>query len=250
MKKLIAIFQTTLFIAVLCALCSMAHAQDWTQVNVDGFGDAGNGRATSMAAYNNHLYVGTENSDGVWPGTDSGAEVWRYDGTNWVQVNTDGFGDPENETADTMAVYNNYLYVGSENSKGAEVWQYGGTAWVQVNTDGFGNQQNEIADSMAIYKSHLYAGSGGGLLGARVWQYDGTAWIQANSDGFGDPFNFIAVDLATYGGHLYVTTENPTGTQVWQYDGVTWTQAQDDGFGDVKNEAAAMAVYKLSLIHI
>jgi len=244
MKKLIAIFPTILLSTVFCALCSMGHAQNWTQVNVDGFGDAGNGRATSMAVYNNWLYVGTENSDGVWLGTGPGAEVWRYDGTNWVQVNTDGFGDPDNETADSMAVYNNYLYVGTENSRGAEVWQYNGTAWVQVNTDGFGNQQNHIADSMAVHDSHLYAGSGDGFRGARVWRYDGTAWTHANSDGFGDPFNFAAVDLATYGGHLYVTTENRMGAQVWLYDGATWTQAHDHGFGDVKNEAAAMAVYK------
>jgi len=242
MKKLTPTSPTILFFAVIFALCASAQAQDWTQVNVDGFGDAGNGRATSMAVHNGYLYVGTENSDGVWPGTGRGAEVWRYDGKKWVQVNSDGFGDSDNETADTMAVFNNSLYVGTENSGGAEVWQYNGVVWVQVNADGFGNQGNYIADSMAVYNCHLYAGSGGGFRGARVWQYDGTAWTQVNTGGFGDPFNFITTDLATYNGYLYVTTENRTGAQVWLYDGQTWTQAHDDGFGDVKNEAAAMAV--------
>jgi hypothetical protein len=243
MKKLIAIFSTIMSFAVFCGLCPLVQAQDWTQVNADGFGDAGNSRATSMAVYRSHLYVGTENGDGVWPGSDSGAEVWRYDGANWVQVNTDGFGDPRNETADTMAVFDNALYVGTENSRGAEVWQYDGAAWRQVNSDGFGNQQNHIVDSVALYNGHLYAGSGGGLLGAKVWQYNGVAWSQVNADGFGDAFNFIAVDLVVCDGDLYVTTESPTGTQVWLYDEATWTQVQDDGFGDAKNEAAAMAVF-------
>ena len=248
MKNPITIFPTTLLFTLCFVLSSLAHAQNWTQVNTDGFGDAGNARATSMAVYNNCLYAGTENSHALWPGgTGSGAEVWRYDGTNWVQINTDGFGDRDNETTDSMAVHNNYLYVGTENARGAEVWVYSGAAWVQVNSDGFGNRQNHIADSMAVYNSHLYAGSGGGLLGARVWQYDGVLWSQANSDGFGDPFNFIAVDLAEYDGHLYVTTKNPTGAQVWQYGGATWAKIHADGFGDAKNEAAAMAVYNNQL---
>ncbi len=45
----------------------------------------------SMAVFGSHLYVGTRND------TD-GCEVWRSsDGTTWNQVNTDGFGDTDND---------------------------------------------------------------------------------------------------------------------------------------------------------
>jgi hypothetical protein len=69
-----------------------------------------------MAVYNSKLYVGTWN-----PAT--GAEVWRYNGTAWNQVNTDGFGDANNMAASSMAVDYNSLYVGTQNLiTGGEVW--------------------------------------------------------------------------------------------------------------------------------
>ncbi len=74
---------------------------------------------SSMAVYNSRLYVGTWSFFGS-------TEVWRCsvcDNTDWSQVNTDGFGDANNESA-RMAVYNNRLYVGTSNgSTGAEIWE-------------------------------------------------------------------------------------------------------------------------------
>ena len=62
-----------------------------------GIGDINNDRVASMAIYHGHLYVGLNN--GV-----TGGEVWRVSivgdklGTDWVQVNDDGFGDADNDT--------------------------------------------------------------------------------------------------------------------------------------------------------
>ena len=81
----------------------------WEQVVGDGagtdngFGNAVNYFAWSMAVFGSYLYVGTYND------TD-GAEVWRStDGTAWNQVNTDGFGDLDNLAIYSMAVFGSYL---------------------------------------------------------------------------------------------------------------------------------------------
>jgi hypothetical protein len=80
-------------------------ADTWSQVNNDGFGDAGNGRITVDAGtvYNDALYVATFNQA-------TGAEVWRTaNGTVWAQVNQDGFGNPNTMGAELMS-FNGHLY--------------------------------------------------------------------------------------------------------------------------------------------
>jgi hypothetical protein len=51
----------------------------WTQVNLDGFGDASNGRTYSLASFNGQLYVVFKN--GLYIGTinnATGGEIWLY----------------------------------------------------------------------------------------------------------------------------------------------------------------------------
>jgi len=90
----------------------------WNQVNTDGFGDAANYYANSMAVFGSYLYVGTYNFTDAY-------EVWRSsDGTGWNPVNTDGFGDANNGIASSMAVFSSYLYVGTYNfTDGCEVFR-------------------------------------------------------------------------------------------------------------------------------
>ncbi len=138
----------------------------WTNITTTPPWGSANYAARSMAVYNGKLYVGTENSSGaaeVWEydgstwtnitatppwgsattaaagmanynaklymatyNSSAGAGVWEYDGSTWSQVNTSGFGDPENnQFANGMAVYDNRLYVGTRNNaEGAEIWKY------------------------------------------------------------------------------------------------------------------------------
>jgi hypothetical protein len=136
-----------IFVMIFFVLCfhNPIYAQDWTQVNADGFGDPINTIATGFTIYSDRLYVGTGNEA-------TGAEVWRYYDTLWTQVNIDGFGDANNIEAFYMAVYENYLYVGTTNeATGAEVWRYDGSIWTQVNIDGFGDANNWEADGLAVY---------------------------------------------------------------------------------------------------
>jgi len=69
----------------------------------------------------------------------------------WTQINTDGFGDPNNTYIRTMSVFDNNLYAGTRNAAtGCEVWKYDSANWTQVNTDGFGNPDNTFASSMGV----------------------------------------------------------------------------------------------------
>ncbi len=80
-KKGLTVFRESFFYEKFSA--------DWSQVNIDGFGDTTNSRGR-LAVHNNRLYVGTGDISGP------GAEVWRCsicDGSDWSQVNIDGFGD-------------------------------------------------------------------------------------------------------------------------------------------------------------
>ena len=77
MKKLFTIFGTVLFSMVFLVVCFLTttYAQNWTQVNTNGFGDPNNEMAGGIIAiYNDCLYVGTGNET-------TGCEVWRYCGS-------------------------------------------------------------------------------------------------------------------------------------------------------------------------
>jgi hypothetical protein len=89
-----------------------------------GFGDAANLTAQTLIVFSGHLYAGTRYGGG-------GCEVWRYDGSSWVMLvggagatpNSAGFGNANNDTAWSAAVYDLGLYWGTLNTvSGCEVW--------------------------------------------------------------------------------------------------------------------------------
>ena len=54
----------------------------------------------------------------------TGAEVWRYNGTTWAQINIDGFGDSNTVRSTSMTVLGGGLYVGAGNlTTGTEIWR-------------------------------------------------------------------------------------------------------------------------------
>jgi hypothetical protein len=89
--------------------------------SVKGFGDTENRSIRSLEIFEGFLYAVTYNAT-------SGMEVWRtQDGTSWVQVNIDGFGDSQNRFPhfdNSVTAYKNKLYVGTWNrASGGELWQ-------------------------------------------------------------------------------------------------------------------------------
>jgi hypothetical protein len=217
----------------------------WTQANTDGFGDASNEIARSMAIYDGQLHAGT------WNGN-TGCEVWRYDGPNpadWTQVNTDGFGSALNRGARVMEAWGGDLYVGVAGTDTPEVWMYDGTNWSDV-TPTFPDANNDAIRSMAVYKDALYVGVGNysssvplDNVGTQVYRYGGAAPEQVNLSGFdGDPANQACHSLCEFQGDLYAGVFNVDwgalpddfgGAQVWRTNvPSTWYLAEGATAGD------------------
>jgi hypothetical protein len=169
------------------------------------------------------------------------------------QVNTDGFGNPNNgggAESNLMQVYLGKLYVGIENREdGCGVFSFDGERWEQVTEPGFGNPQNETVSSMAVLKDKLYAATSN-KNGCEIYCYDGKGWSLLMQGGFGNYQNISASSMATYKDKLYVGTRDQTfsqGCEIWTWNGKEWHQEVSDGFGNKYNFAAqAMVVSSVS----
>lgn len=233
------------------ALAPGAAAQSWTQVNVDGFGDADNVFAAVGPTYAGTLFAGTAHP--------SGGQVWRYDGSSWSPSATPGFGTACNAAAFAGAVYQGKLYVGTFNDcDGAEVHVFDGASWSRVDPGapgpgggGFGNPDNAEITAMCVFQGVLHVATYNDTTGTEVWAYDGSSWTSAGTGGFGETGNQEAYGLVVFDGALYANVNNDgAGCEVWRYDGATWTRVDPGapgpggggfGRGSVQSGAHGMA---------
>jgi hypothetical protein len=207
-----------------------------------GFGDGISSRvAGDMIVFDGMLYVGA----GWGPG--SVAKIWAYDGADWTQANTDGFGEAGNTGSRALAVHGGQLYAGTNNgTNGGQVWRYDGpnpADWTKVATDGFGNNDQEVR-VIESWGGDLYAGTSG-TDNPMVWSYDGANWTDVTPT-YPDDKNDAVRSMAVYKDALYVGTGNYSGsvpldnvgTQVYRYGGGAPEQVNQSGFdGDQKNMA-------------
>ena len=203
---------------------STGNSGDWTRVVSDGFdSDVGNKYIIALYVYNDYLYAGTDN----W----SGMEIWRTNnGSDWAQVNLDGFGDIFNWSV-ALEFFKGYLYAGTYNywnsdNPGCELWRCilcDGTDWEHVaSVKGFGDTENRSIRSLEVFKGFLYAVTYNATSGIEVWRtQNGTSWNQINLDGFGDSQNrgpYWDNSVTVFNDNLYVgTRKSTTGGEIWLY---------------------------------
>lgn len=204
----------------------------WSPVVVNGNGDSTNGGIPSLEVFNGFLYAGVSNVNStVTPNTSVGGKVWRSsNGTTWSQVNTNGFGNPDNYAVRSFAVLNGSLYAGVTNrnfaagtSTGGKIYRCtacDGSDWSTVISDGFGDTNNTNINSLITYNNTLYAAAGTSI-GLGIWQTtNGTTWIQANLNGFGTSNNSGTCynnSLTIFNNNLFIgTTNGNNGGQIWQ----------------------------------
>lgn len=251
------LYVSTYNISTGCEVWESSDGTSWTRVDPGapgpgggGFGDANNVNCGAMEVNDygsgDRLYVGTTNFT-------TGAEVWEYNGTTWQQVNSNGFGDANNNSVVSFTVYNSgvadRLNVGVDYYDSIaplntmKVLEYNGTTWSQVNTNGFGNPNNETAGDLAVYGGLLYAAANNFSTGTEVWELNGATWAQSNDDGFDfDTNNVSTFTMNVYNGgsgdRLYAGTHNiTTGGELWEYNNATlsWSKVGPDGLGDSNN---------------
>jgi hypothetical protein len=250
-SRLLAISTIVLLLAgtLVMLLAPVAGADTWDPSISGGFSGSfapAQPTAPAMAVYpqgSGQVYAGTRNEG-------TGCRVYhRTGGTNWSQVNTDGFGNIANTVVESMVVYNGDLYAGTRNeTTGAQVWRYDGGNWTRAGLfGGFGDPNNVAVSSLAVYGGNLYAGtendSSAGGSGCQVWQYTGLIWIQVNTSGFGFNNNRRVTSMTAYNGSLVAGTENTgTGCHVWRFNGSVWNAVTQSGFGSALNTAASSMI--------
>ncbi len=171
---------------------------------------------------------------------------------NWTQINTDGFGDPNNSHMSASG-FNQNLYVatGKPSDDGIpgtpiKVFEYNFSAWQQVNTDGFGDSNNLMASvGMAVYQNRLYVGTKNEATGTQIWAYDGSTWSQVY-DAQNPAFPNCGA-MTVYNGRLYFSSGygDPgisSRNRVLSYDGTNWSDTNFND-NDANEKIDDLAVY-------
>ncbi len=167
----------------------------WTRVITNGFDDTRNVAVMAMRVFSDALYVGVRSYPGAAPDKD-GADLWRFDGSSWTKVITDGFTGAETHVIAALEVFNGALYAGT----------------------GRYNESNQT------------------YLGGQVWRCSQTCELSTNWSWVTSTHLAEVSALQAFGGHLYLLGSNPqTGIEVWRTDGNTWEQVGFAGLGDSNN---------------
>lgn len=220
-------------------------SNNWEQVNANGFGIDVELGVTAMEAYEGYLYVSNRYELG-------GGYIMRTQAqggppfTDWVNVNSGGFGDVNNEQVSDLKTFNGYLYATTKNPvSGAEVWRtqaVGGppyTDWTQVNIDGFSDVSNEDAPFFGKYDGYLYVSTGKTFGGGEVWRTgNGTSWAQVGNDGLGNNANTLMTSYSSLNNMLFLGSLNLIGGNIFRSaNGSTWSVTGTNGFGNSNNDA-------------
>ncbi|HTO99940.1 MAG TPA: SMP-30/gluconolactonase/LRE family protein [Anaerolineales bacterium] len=205
---------------------------NWTQANVNGFGNVGNIGVSTLKVFNGQLYAGTQNQD-------SGVEVWRSsDGTSWTPFSPPSTGA---DAVMSMEVFNNRLYIGTSNGAGGDIWSTDGASWSQVVSNGFQDGNNYIIDAMAVFSGNLYAATATHDGVMKVYRSsNGTDWNQVVSDGLGGSGIDEGITMYVHGGYLYLGLGRGADpnwvAELWRTDnGTTWDPIFQDGLGSSAN---------------
>lgn len=208
----------------------------WSQVAVDGFGNAHNFLVSPFGIFDGFIYAGTND-------TTDGLEIWRSatgDLGDWDNVVIGGNGNPHNYIVTNFTEFGDNFYAAIENQNdGAEIWRTDdGSTWSAASIGGLGDPNNTQTGGMTIYEGYLYVGTRNDATGAQLFRSkDGTTWEPMIEDGFGDANNIKIEMIDSWNGSLIVGVDNlVTGVEIWQSsDGMGWNQINHNGFGDSKN---------------
>ena len=214
---------------------SYSEAQSWEKVVADGFDNAKNDYAWSMATFKDKLYVGTLNSYG-------GAEIWctsDAEATTWSKVHDDFLLSnrgirclyPDGDQA---------LYACTFHPNGAQILRTtDGNDWKTVKRRGFGNRGNRSIRCMTRFGEYLYAGVGSN--GAKLYRSkDGLDWEQVEaSPSFLDTkiynsrrravsINMMVGELAVFNDYLYAFTwvKDADYQNMWWF--VNWVKEENE----------------------
>lgn len=175
----------------------------------------------------------------------------------WQQVNSNGFGDAQNDEVSALAVFNGYLYAGTSNATdGALIYRSpDGLIWNAVIEPGFGIPHDTAPPAildLEVFNGQLYASTGRGDGPGHIWRtVNGVNWAPVVNAGFGDPDTVDISPLIEYNGMLYAGAKNLiNGAQIWSSytgDSNSWTQAAPATAGTVTASVTGMTIFTETL---
>ena len=193
---------------------SVGNSQD--ALLSSGFGNSSNAECSILIEFNNKLYAGTANNEGL--------QLWRTDDPvegAWEQVIDNGFGDVSNMGAWSAKIFNDYLYIGTANfPKGCEIWRTAnGEEWetvvggTSITPGGFGEILNDYVWCIEVYNNTLYVGTHN-MRGGEIWKTkNGLTWECLVGPAGERPRGFQLLDLnygirnlKVFNGELYAGT--------------------------------------------
>jgi hypothetical protein len=197
----------------------------------------------TLQVFDGYLYTSpTGRAGGAANACESAAVLRTRDPASqpWQTVSSLGFGDSSNQTFFEMAVFNEYLYVGTLNPvTGFQIWKTRGgrdCRWSSVIKDGASRGNlNEIAISMCVFNGALYVGTAiqnggydrvnkvGPAPAELIRIHPDDSWdlivgnrrvtptgvkvpLSGRTAGFDNPFNAYFWRMAVHDGWLYVGT--------------------------------------------
>ena len=111
---------------------------------------------------------------------------------DWLQVNSNGFGDPQAGEVSALETFSGQLYAGTSNpTDGARIFRSpDGLTWTPVTDPGFGIPHDTAPPAildLAVFNGRLYASTGRGNAG-QIWRtLNGVIWAPMVIAGFSDP---------------------------------------------------------------
>jgi hypothetical protein len=157
---------------------------------------------------------------------------------DWLQVNANGFGDPDAVEVSALSTFNGQLYAGTSNSiDGARIFRSpDGVNWTPVTDPGFGITHDirppAILDMM-VFNGRIYASTGHGDGPGQIWRaLDGVTWAPMTITGFSNPDTVDFTAFGEFNSFIYAGATNLiSGAHIWRSfsgDNNTWVKVAPD----------------------
>ncbi len=250
--------QYLLFIFIF--LSKFTFSQTWQSIGPALNGNNNNiqfGRSAQLSGNGSVAIIGSEintlNSTGK-------AQVFNWNGTNWLQKGmnivgqgaNDGCGESVSISTDgnTIAVGSPSNDLGGLDAGSVRIYFWNGTSWIQKGLSISGS-----VEDYSGYKIHL-SGDGNSIIissagsinqgKVKVYYWSGSNWIQKGGDFIGqnqDDFFGSSVNLSNDGNTVAIGSSAFSGiasfggiVKLFEWNGITWTQKGSDILGTNPNQ--------------
>lgn len=219
----------------------MWNGTTWSKIGGDGLNSSWavntNETVQSMTNDGTYVYAGL----GVTAGD---AEVWRWDGLNWLKIGGDGINSgwaAGFESVHSLYSQGGTIYAGlGASANDAEVWAWNGTSWLKIGGDSVNSGWTtnfEWVYSLTGDGTNIYAGLGSTAGDAEVWRWNGTSWLQIGGDAVNSSWANSTYEtvytMTYYGGNLYAGLGvSANDAEVWRWNGSSWLQIGGDSLNN------------------